>query len=865
MRIISYLLLIVSILSCKPQQVIVQEEMDLRNLDTLVVSAKPIIKASEVNLSDSLPVYHGTYERAHDLLHTRLEIAFDWENQYVLGKADLELSPIYYVSDQLELDAVGYDIHSIKAKNGSDLSFKYDSTKIFITLDRAYKRGEKYNVIIDYTAKPSNTKEGGSAAITSDKGLFFINPTNDNIYKPQQIWTQGETENNSKWFPTIDKPVERCSQEILITVQDRFTTLSNGKLIDSKKNANGTRTDHWKQEKSHTPYLFMMAIGEYAVVEDNWEDLDVNYYVEPEYEDDAKMIFNHTTEMLTFFSDILDYKYPWDKYSQVVVRDFVSGAMENTSASVYGDFVQKTTEELIDNHNDNIVAHELFHHWFGDLVTCENWANLTLNEGFANYSEYLWQEHKYGKTSAEQHRQDEMKTYIESARNNTHPLIHYSYENKEDMFDAHSYNKGGLVLHMLRNIVGDDAFFDSLSKYLKDNEYTAVEADELRLAFEDVTGKDLMWFFDQWYFSEGHPVLDVDYNFDFKSNELKIEVEQTQEEVDHKYIFQLPIEAAVYYSDGSVEMYPLKIDKRKQSFTIPLKEEPTVTILDGNRYLLADIKEIYSTAQLKALFNMSPHYYDKKLALTKLRNNDRAKDVFKLALSDPYYEFRKLGLSYRYLEFDAEKIKSMALSDPHSRVRKDALRLLSKNAPEVAFEVANTLLETEKAVPVLSQAIKIIYAQDEALGLAKGEELYQKYEKSMAITLLDMFSKGSDPKYLTYLNDALIKSDIYKFFPLSTYQYTLASKSDPKNVLVAANALKLISTKKEENSYKKYVSTSNILKLKADLVLRLSQTPEGDSAELTTTIDKLNKMVEEIIQNEEDEELIEKYRTNLGA
>ena len=865
MRSISYFLLILCCIACKPKQVIVQEEMDLRDLDTLVVSATPILTKNTTNLSDSLPVYHGTYERAHDLIHTKLEIAFDWEKEQVLGKAELELSPIYYVSDELELDAVGFDLHSITNGSGKKLKYQYDSTKVFIKLDRAYQRGERYKVKIDYTAKPSDTKEGGSAAITSDKGLFFINPTNENIYKPQQIWTQGETENNSKWFPTIDKPVERCSQEILITVQDRFTTLSNGKLINSKNNPDGTRTDHWKQEKSHTPYLFMMAIGEYAVVEDNWENLPVNYYVEPEYESDAKMIFNHTPEMLEFFSNILDYKYPWDKYSQVVVRDFVSGAMENTSASVYGDFVQKTSAELIDNHNDNIVAHELFHHWFGDLVTCENWANLTLNEGFANYSEYLWQEHKYGKSSAEHHRHDEMKTYIESALNNTHPLIHYSYENKEDMFDAHSYNKGGLVLHMLRNIVGDDAFFDSLSKYLKDNEYTSVEADQLRFAFEEVTGKDLRWFFDQWYFSDGHPELEVDYNFDYKSNELNISVAQTQNEADHKYIFQLPVDLAIYFEDGSVQMHPLLINQRNQSFSIPLKEEPLVSILDGKRNLLADTKEIYSTAQLKALFKMSPHFIDKKLALTKLRNNDRAKDIFRKALDDPYYEFRKLGLSYRYLEFDAEKIKSMALSDPHSRVRKDALRLLSKNDQNVAFEVAQKLIDTEKAVPVISQALKIIYTQDEELGLAKAEKLYEKYSKSMAITLLDLFSKGSDPKYLPYLNDALIASDIYKFFPISTYQYELASKCDPENMLVAVDALRTISMKKEENSYKKYVSTSNILKLKSDLVAKLEVTPEGESAILTSTIGKLNKIIEEIIENEEDEDLLVKYRTNLGT
>ncbi len=865
MRIFGCLLLFLLAFSCKPKQVIVQEPIDMRNLDTLVVSAKAIPKKDEVVIPDTLPIYNGTYERVHDLLHTKLELAFDWEKEHVLAKATLDLSPIFYVSDRLELDAVGFDIHSISEGNGRPLKYNYDSTKIDIKLDRPYRRGEKYKVIIDYTAKPSENEDSGSAAITSNKGLFFINPQNDNIYKPQQIWTQGETENNSKWFPTIDKPNERCSQEIFITVEDRFETLSNGKLISSTNNQNGTRTDYWKQDKTHTPYLFMMAIGEYAVVQDNWQDLDVNYYVEPEYEADAKMIFNHTPEMLEFFSDILDYKYPWDKYSQVVVRDFVSGAMENTSASVYGDFVQKTTEELIDNHNDNIVAHELFHHWFGDLVTCENWANLTLNEGFANYSEYLWQEHKYGLSAAEHHRQDEMKTYFDAALNNTHPLIHYGYEDKEDMFDAHSYNKGGLVLHMLRKLVGDEAFFDSLSKYLKDNEYSSVEADALRFAFEEVTAKDLRWFFDQWYFTEGHPILDIDYDFDFKSNILTINVDQIQEESDHKYIYILPVDAAIYYKDGRVEKFPLEINKRKQKFILQLKEEPAVSILDGNRYLLAETKEVFSTAQLKYLFELSPHFIDKKLALTKLRNNDRAKDVFKKALDEPYHEFRKLGLSYRYMDFDTEKIKSMAMQDKNSRVRKDALRLLSKKAPEVAFEAATSILDKEQAVPVLSQAIKIVHSQNEKLGLEIAETMYKKYKKSMAITLLDLFSKGSDPQYLPYLNEALVAADIYKFFPISTYHFDLASKCNPENMLVAASTLKKIATKKEENSYKKYVSTSNIIKLKENLVAQLQEIPEGDSKELTSTIDKLNKMVEEIIQKEEDEELIIKYRTNLGT
>ena len=271
--------------------------------------------------------------------------------------------------------------------------------------------------------------------------MFFINPNNEDPEKPQQIWTQGETEWNSRWFPTTDKPNERCTQEMYLTVADKYVTLSNGLLKSSKKNADGTRTDYWKMDMPHAPYLFMIAVGEFAVVKQTWENIPVEYYVEPAYKADAKKIFNHTPEILSFFSKITGVKYPWQKYSQVVVRDYVSGAMENTTGVIYGDFVQKTERELIDNHNDGIVAHEMFHHWFGDYVTCESWANLTMNEGFANYSEYLWFEHKYGREEADRHRRNEINGYLGSVgQGGAHALIHWGYNDKEDRFDAHSYN-----------------------------------------------------------------------------------------------------------------------------------------------------------------------------------------------------------------------------------------------------------------------------------------------------------------------------------------------------------------------------------------------------------------------------------------
>ncbi|HRF40444.1 MAG TPA: M1 family aminopeptidase, partial [Saprospiraceae bacterium] len=211
-------------------------------------------------------------------------------------------------------------------------------------------------------------------------------------------------------------------------MEDRFKTLSNGLLLKQTKNADGTRTDYWKMDQPHAPYLFMVAVGEYAVVEDKWRNVPLQYYVEPDYAADAKAIFPYTPEMLEYFSKTFSYDYPWKKYAQIVVRDFVSGAMENTTAVTFGEFVQKHKMDLVDERtNEKIVAHEMMHHWFGDLVTCESWSNLTLNEGFANYSEYLWLENKYGRDEADYHLLEEWQGYFSSADMSIHPLIHFSY------------------------------------------------------------------------------------------------------------------------------------------------------------------------------------------------------------------------------------------------------------------------------------------------------------------------------------------------------------------------------------------------------------------------------------------------------
>jgi len=305
-------------LSCKTKQSLTAVptppiETETRNLDTLVVEAP---KPTELKTPEEyhLPTYRPSHKRVNDLIHTKLDLRFDWEKEQVLGIATLRLRPYFYPTDVAILDAKGFDFHKITLE-GADtpLKYDYDGNKITIHLGRKFKKEEEYKLVIDYTASPSQS--GGSAAITSDKGLFFINPRGEEGNKPQQIWTQGETENNSRWFPTIDKPNERCTEEMYLTVQDRFKTLSNGLLISSTENSDGTRTDYWKMDLPHAPYLFMIAVGEYAIVEDEWNGKPVEYYVEPKYEKYAKDIFPHTPELLGFFSERLGVPYPWPKFA----------------------------------------------------------------------------------------------------------------------------------------------------------------------------------------------------------------------------------------------------------------------------------------------------------------------------------------------------------------------------------------------------------------------------------------------------------------------------------------------------------------------------------------------------------------------
>src|SRR5258706_9196377 len=317
--------------------------------------------------------YRETATRINDLVHTRLDAKFDFTKSWMYGKIWVTLQPHFYPTDSLRLDAKGMDIHKIAIlKNGkeSPLRYDYDNWQLNIHLDKTYKGGEQYTVFIDYTSKPNEVQVKGSAAISDARGLYFINPKGEEKDKPTEIWTQGETEANSVWLPTIDKPNQKMTDEISMTVPGKYVTLSNGKLVSQKKNDDGTRTDTWKMDLPHAPYLFFIGVGDYAVIKDSWKGKEVSYYVEKEYAPVARKIFGLTPEMIGFYSRITGVDYPWAKYSQITGQDYVSGAMENTTATLHSDAAQQDARELTDGNSwESVIAHELFHQWFVDDVT----------------------------------------------------------------------------------------------------------------------------------------------------------------------------------------------------------------------------------------------------------------------------------------------------------------------------------------------------------------------------------------------------------------------------------------------------------------------------------------------------------------
>lgn len=505
--------------------------------------------AKNLNSQEKDKPFHAVSDKIWHLHHTDLKVSFNFENQTLNGDAIITLRPYFYPQDNLVLDAKGMDILHVeladqRGKNQGPapdpLKWEYDGKKLQIDLPSTYSATEYLKISIHYVAHPErpidSTVDVSQSAVTDDKGLYFINADGKHPYHPRQIWTQGEPQSNSRWFPTLDEPNQKHTHNIQITRPDSLISISNGKLVKRVEDKESKQvTDYWKMKKPHAVYLTMMAIGPWAEIKDTakyvkpfsfeWGLVPVNYYVEKPYAPFAKEIFGNTPKMIEFFSQITLTPYPWNKYDQIIAREFVSGAMENTTAVIHNHRLQDPTEKL-----EDYISHELFHHWFGDLVTAESWGDLSMNESFATYGEYLWREHKYGKENAE-HWLYENRSRGEfnpltgeyNAQKST-PLIHKQYNHPNDQFDDVRYNKGARILHMLRQRIGDLAFSKSMQCYLENRAYKNGNAYHWKHCVEEITGLNMDDFFNSWYFQGGEFGLSVEPFYDKNTKKYALQL-----------------------------------------------------------------------------------------------------------------------------------------------------------------------------------------------------------------------------------------------------------------------------------------------------------------------------------------------------
>lgn len=714
---------------------------------------------AQTETSGRAKVYRQTHTKSTELKHTKLKVSFDYAKEQMSGEEWLTASPYFYPSDSLVLDAKAMLIHEVALdKNGSKTPLKYDykNDVLKINLDKTYNRNQDYTVYIKYTARPNEVKDKGSAAITDAKGLYFINAQGKDTDKPTQIWTQGETEASSAWFPTIDKPNQKTTQEIYMTVPDKYITLSNGLMKSSTKENNGMRTDHWLMDKKHAPYLFFMGVGEYAVVKDKWRNIPVDYYVEKEYEPYAKQIFGNTPEMIEFFSKRLNYDYPWAKYSQITARDYVSGAMENTTAVLHQESAQQKPGDLIDENKwEDVISHELFHHWFGDLVTAESWSNLTVNESFANYSEYLWNEYKYGKDFADYTLMKASEGYFRDPSNVSKDLVRFDYHSREDMFDAVSYNKGGSILHMLRNYLGDDAFFEGLNDYLKTNEYGTGEAQQVRLSLEKVSGKDLNWFFNQWYYGSGHPK--ISYTTSFEPVKKTVTVTINQNQIGEN--FQFPLAIDVYENGKPTRKNVWVAAREKNDFTFQVAKNPDFININADGILLAEFTETKTPEQYFTQYTNSKEFLSRYKAVENAVENKGVNPsslkTLVAALKDSNFRIRMKALSGLDLSKPDQakaalsEVEKMASNDPKTLVQSAAISALAKT-------------KDKKYLPLFEKGMNAISNSVKGSSLS-GISLVDPAKVATLADKIDLESAGED--LISELLPVIVKNKIEKQMP----------------------------------------------------------------------------------------------------
>ena len=639
--------------------------------------------------------------RTYDVLHYDFFISPDILNKNIKGYGKIKLSPLNNGFNKFEIDAISFNINNIFINGFETKDFDYDGKKLNINLNKDYNISDTLLCEINYSCSPQ-------------AGLYFIYPTELNPDFPMQIWSQGQSEDNKHWIPIYDYPNDKSTSEIKVELDENLVSISNGYLKESYPSDNpGKRIDHWVMDKPHSSYLIMLGAGDYHIVKDNSQIVPVESYVYKNRINEGEYSFRNTGAMMELFNEYFDYVYPWVNYKQVVVKDFIYGGMENTTATVLNERSYYTPEIENDYSSDGLIAHELGHQWWGDLTTCRNWSELWLNESFATFCNDIWTQKFHGEDEFDY----EMLKNQDDATRAQNRVGKFSIWAGNGSLTANNYSKGSVIINSMRKVLGDFYFKKSLNKFLKDNEYGIVETQDLINAVNETVnetsiGKDYKWMFDQWIWKAGYPEFDVSWNYDDERKKIIYEVKQLKPADTLTPVFKMPVDLLISY-DTLKFVQNINIEGLENKFEIDFPAKPEFIVFDhGNHFLeklnyKRDRIEIYNQIiksekpidRIMAIRELKTYPYDNlilEVLINKLKTDEFWAVRYEAALALSEYKRDNVVKSL----IDAYSFQN------NSKVKRgivDAIGIIKLSSGE---SFLNQLLLSEKNEYIISEVLK---------------------------------------------------------------------------------------------------------------------------------------------------------------
>jgi aminopeptidase N len=638
--------------------------------------------------------------KTYHVLHYNIEVSFDEPKKTVFGKVTTTLVPLLP-----EIRSIAFDAEEMTFKKvmlgKKEEPFDVEPKSIVINLDKAYSFNDTLTFTIEYQCTPH-------------RGLYFIQPDSSNPHRPWQIWTQGENEDNHCWFPCYDFPNDKATSELTATVPDSFTVLSNGSLVSVKEDKKDkTKTFHWAEHKPQSSYLIMMAAGVYSILKDSAGTVPLEYYVYPNEVEDAKICFQETPAIMNFYNRKIGFPFAWEKYAQIIIADFMYGGMENTTATTLND--DRTVygaRARVDNNPVSLIAHEMAHQWWGDVVTCKDWQEIWLNESFASYFDPMYIEYSRGEDEFDYVMYHDQLDGIRSDEiNGRKPIV------SPASFTQNIYPRGAEVLHMLRFVLGDQLFWRALRHYITKNQFTPVETYDLKEAIEEETGQNLYWFFDEWVFKAGYPVFDVSYQWSDSAKEIFLHVTQTQKQDSLTGIFQTPVDIGITTSDGESTQKVL-IMSGDTTFAIHSPEKPLLVIFDKGNWILKELHFHKSDEEWKYQAVSAKNPIDRIYALKELETRDHNEQYIPQfadrALRDPFWGVRleavnSFGFIPKPDSASSSTIKTTILTacrDKNPKVRAAAIHQLDAFRGDDVLQELLFAMHTDSSYDVVASAIR---------------------------------------------------------------------------------------------------------------------------------------------------------------